>query len=64
MFFRTPGGNYVKKITVKNVGTEVQNVRYKLPESQFFYMEFPLAVKLSPGNQFTIEIAFRPIKLV
>jgi hypothetical protein len=61
---REPGGDYVKKITVRNVCSEARTVKYKLPKSKFFYMEFPTLVKLSPGMSIVLDISFRPIRMV
>lgn len=56
-----PGGDYPQKLLVKNVSTITQRVRYKLPATKFFFMEFPETILLSPGMSFTIVVSFRPI---
>jgi len=57
-----PGGEYVKKLHIKNVGSAVQSVRYALPASKFFSMDFPEPMKLAPGNGAHIEVRFRPVE--
>ena len=61
---REPGGDYLKKITVRNVTSEARTVKYKLPKSKFFYMEFPSTVKLNPGMSIVLDSSFRPIRNV
>ena len=58
-----PGGEYIKHLPVKNVSTKIQKVRYKLPETKFFSMEFPDPIRLAPGNEVLLEVRFRPIRL-
>ena len=59
-----PGGEYIKSIIIKNVCNDVRIIKYKLPETKFFYMKFPKVIKLAPGNSITLDISFRPIKAV
>ncbi|EFC43750.1 hypothetical protein NAEGRDRAFT_68477 [Naegleria gruberi] len=56
------GGDYLKKIVVKNVGTEVVEVKYELPKSKTFFMAFPEPAKISPGVSISFEVKFRPIE--
>ena len=56
-----PGGEYVRSLVVKNVSTKVLKVKYKLPATKYFSMEFPEAIKLSPGMSATVDVTFRPI---
>ena len=42
----TPGGEYPKKILVRNVSPDVLVIKYKLPKSRYFHMEFPEPLKL------------------
>ena len=56
-----PGGEYKKKLTIKNLGTKVIKVQYELPETKFFSMDFPQVITLSPGVHVPLEIVFRPI---
>ncbi|KAG8465690.1 hypothetical protein KFE25_002997 [Diacronema lutheri] len=58
----TPGGEYTKKLTIKNLGAEVQKLRYRLPATTFFSMGFPEPFKLSSGMSRTLEVSFRPIR--
>ncbi|KAG2392302.1 hypothetical protein C9374_012554 [Naegleria lovaniensis] len=54
------GGDHAKKIIVKNVSTEVVEVKYELPKSKNFFMGFPEPSKISPGVSVAFEIRFRP----
>lgn len=36
-------------------------IKYKLPATKFFYLEFPETIILSPGMTYTINVNFRPI---
>ena len=57
------GGEYIKRFIVKNVTTKVQKIKYSLPKSKFFYMEFPDQIRLSPGMAMPLEVRFRPIRM-
>lgn len=56
-----PGGDYTKKLVVKNVSGTTQKIIYKLPATKFFYMEYPEMKLLSPGMTFSITVNFRPV---
>ncbi|KAI8813741.1 hypothetical protein BJ742DRAFT_377453 [Cladochytrium replicatum] len=56
-----PGGEYVKNLVVKNVVMKTQKMRYKLPQTRYFSMNFPETVTLSAGMSWTIPITFRPV---
>ena len=43
------GGEFLKKLYIKNVSTRVLHIRYKLPATKFFSMDFPKTITLSPG---------------
>jgi len=58
------GGDYKKVLCVRNVTTDVIKIKYKLPASNFFYMEFPAPVTLSPGMKVNIPVSFRPVQEV
>eukprot|EP00937_MAST-01D_sp_MAST-1D-sp2_P000336 g336.t1 len=58
-----PGGEYIKKLVVRNVSQKTQKFKYKLPKTKFFSMAFPEAITLSPGMNAQIDVVFRPIKL-
>lgn len=51
-----PGGEYIKKLVVKNIGSKIVKLKYKLPATKFFSMAFPEVIKLSPGTFHTIEV--------
>ncbi len=36
-----PGGEYIQRLVVKNVAATIQKLKYKLPATKFFSMEFP-----------------------
>lgn len=54
-----PGGEYTKSLVVKNVSKQTVKLRYKLPESKFFNMAFPEAIKLTPGLSATLQVRLR-----
>ena len=57
-----PGGTYVRSVVLKNVSTKAIKVKYKLPATKYFEMEFPEVIKLSPGMSIPVDVTFRPIK--
>ncbi|CAG9465425.1 unnamed protein product [Pedinophyceae sp. YPF-701] len=60
----TPGAEHVKSITLKNVSFDVIKIKYGLPSTRYFQMDFPEPVRLSPGMTATIPVIFCPTKLV
>jgi hypothetical protein len=61
---REPGGEHLKQLIVKNVLMKTQKIRYKLPKTRYFSMEFPKTVTLSAGMSWMIPITFRPLAKV
>jgi len=57
-----PGGTYVRSVVLKNTSTKAVKVKYKLPATRYFEMEFPEVIKLSPGMSVSVDVTFRPIK--
>ena len=60
-YFREPGGEHVKQLVVKNVVMKTQKIKYKLPQTRYFSMEFPETQTLSAGMSWIIPITFRPV---
>ena len=58
-----PGGEYVQKLTIRNVSTIVKKVKYRLPSTRYFSMAFPEVIILSPGMYKEIDVIFRPVEL-
>ncbi|KAJ3113713.1 hypothetical protein HDU96_003042 [Phlyctochytrium bullatum] len=56
-----PGGEHVKHLVIKNVVMKTQKIKYKLPQTRYFSMEFPETQTLSAGMSWTIPITFRPV---
>ncbi|KAI8822927.1 uncharacterized protein EV422DRAFT_585444 [Fimicolochytrium jonesii] len=56
-----PGGEHIKQLVVKNVVMKTQKIKYKLPQTRYFSMEFPETMTLSAGMSWTIPITFRPV---
>ena len=54
-----PGGEYVRQLLVKNVSQRTQKVKYELPATKYFSLEFPESIRLSPGMSFTVAVTFR-----
>jgi cilia- and flagella-associated protein 65 len=57
-----PGGEFVKKLIVKNVSTQTVKIKYQIPATKFFSMEFPKMMILSPGMFVAVDVLFRPIR--
>ena len=57
-----PGGEYVKKLIIKNVSTQTVKIKYQIPATKFFSMEFPKLMTLSPGMFVAVDVLFRPIR--
>lgn len=58
-----PGGEYVQKLTVKNVTTKMKKLKYRLPSTRYFSLAFPETIELSPGMSMEIDVVFRPIQM-
>ncbi|KAK3287418.1 hypothetical protein CYMTET_5071, partial [Cymbomonas tetramitiformis] len=56
------GGEYTRTLLVKNVSTQTQKIRYKLPATKCFTMDFPETIKLAPGTNIPIVVTFQPVK--
>ena len=56
------GGEYVQKLTVKNVSTKLKKLKYRLPSTRFFSLLYPLSINLSPGTTQEFEVFFRPTR--
>jgi hypothetical protein len=59
-----PGGEYRKKIVLKNVLHRAQSVKFVSPKSTLFSLPFPAPVHLSSGLATSIEVTFRPLEAV
>ncbi|RQM20668.1 hypothetical protein B5M09_010359 [Aphanomyces astaci] len=57
-----PGGEHTKKLHVKNVSNRTLKLKYDLPRTKYFSMEFPVLITLSPGTSRVLDIAFRPVQ--
>jgi hypothetical protein len=57
----TPGGEYIQKLTVKNVSGDLKKLKYRLPTSRFFSMAYPELITLSPGMEVVVDVVFRPV---
>ncbi|KAI8923507.1 hypothetical protein BC831DRAFT_417141 [Entophlyctis helioformis] len=55
-----PGGEHIKQLVVKNVVMKTQKIKYKLPQTRYFSMDFPETQTLSAGMSWTVPITFRP----
>lgn len=59
------GGEYSRKLVLKNTHDKLQVIEYKLPQRKAtFFVDFPAPVSLSSGMAFELEIKFRPSELV
>lgn len=59
----SPGGEYHKTFTIKNVTTRMVKFKYRLPQSKYFSMGFPEPIQLLPGMSCPIRVTFRPVKM-
>ena len=57
-----PGGEYVRTIALKNVSTKTLKLKYRMPKTKYFELEFPEVITLSPGMSASVDVTFRPIK--
>jgi hypothetical protein len=60
--FRTPGGEYIKKLIIKNISTSSQRIEYIPPKNPLFFLPYPAPVFLSTGMSSSIEIIYRPLE--
>ncbi len=60
----SPGGDYCKTLTFQNVTTQNIKVTYELPATRFFFMKFPEPIILAPGVSRSVNVNFRPVKMV
>lgn len=56
------GGDWVKRLVVQNASNEVKHMRYALPRTKFFFMDYPADIVLSPGMTFAVPVHFRPVE--
>jgi glycogen debranching enzyme len=54
------GGEYTKKLVIRNISTRTIEIKCRIPASVDFFMEFPEWFKLSPGVSQAINVTFRP----
>ncbi|CEL95461.1 unnamed protein product [Vitrella brassicaformis CCMP3155] len=57
----TVGGEVKKRLVIRNVSLVTQTVQYKVPKTKLFNMDFPQTIKLPPGMEKVLIVAFRPI---
>ena len=59
------GGEYERRLTIKNTHDKLQVISYKLPRQKAtFFVDFPEPVSLSSGMSHSLSIRFRPSELV
>eukprot|EP00833_Pecoramyces_ruminatium_P004966 jgi/Orpsp1_1/1178998/evm.model.c7180000067523.1 len=54
------GNEYVKALTIKNITTKTQKIKYILPNSKIFLLDFPQTITLCAGMSTSIPITFIP----
>lgn len=57
-----PGGEYIQKLVIKNVGAKVIKFKYKLPSTRYFSLLYPEEIILSPGIFKEVDVIFRPVE--
>ncbi|KNE55808.1 hypothetical protein AMAG_01679 [Allomyces macrogynus ATCC 38327] len=58
-----PCGEYTQHLVLKNASMQTLKLRYRLPSSKVFFMDFPETIALSAGMACSVPITFRPIAL-
>ena len=59
------GGEYLRKLIIKNTHDKLQVIQYKLPRQKAtFFVEFPEPVTLSSGMAYELVVRFRPTEMV
>ncbi len=58
----SPGGEFTKRLTLLNTTARTLHVRYTLPTTKLFFMEFPDKIELSPGLSVSLDVRFRPVR--
>ncbi|KAJ3375654.1 hypothetical protein GGF31_002857 [Allomyces arbusculus] len=58
-----PRGEYTQHLVLKNASMQTLKLRYRLPSSKVFFMDFPETIALSAGMACSIPITFRPVAL-
>ncbi|XP_012401795.1 cilia- and flagella-associated protein 65 isoform X1 [Sarcophilus harrisii] len=56
------GKEIIKNLTLKNIHTKTQKLKYRLPSTKFFFTVYPQTIFLGPGMSFTLPIIFRPLE--
>ena len=59
----SPGGEYHRTLTLRNVTTKTVQFKYRLPKSKHFSMGFPELIQLRPGLSYPLRVTFRPVKV-
>ncbi|ORX51756.1 hypothetical protein BCR36DRAFT_287578 [Piromyces finnis] len=54
------GNEYVKVLSIKNITTKTQKIKYVLPNSKIFLLDFPQTITLCAGMSASIPITFIP----
>jgi len=57
---RNVGNEYVKVLSIKNITTKTQKIKYCLPNSKIFLLDFPQTITLCAGMSASIPITFIP----
>lgn len=52
----TPGGEYLRTLTVRNITATTQKLQYKLPASKYFTMDYPVPLKLAAGTSVSLQV--------
>lgn len=55
-----PGNEYEKMLVMKNVGTKALRIKYQLPASKYFSMEFPEPAKIGAGLSWAVKVPPSP----
>ena len=58
----SPSSLDVKSLVLKNVSVKTQKLKYRIPHTKFFSMDFPEVITLSPGTSIIVDVIFRPIR--
>ena len=51
-----PGKEYERTLVLKNVGTKSIRIKYQLPATKYFSMDFPEPTKIGPGLTWAVKV--------
>ena len=59
-----PGNEYDKVFVIKNIGIKSCRIKYQLPGSRYFSMEFPEPAKIGAGLTWSVKVPLLLLQLI